>query len=197
MSKISGQSGIVFLDAAATISGASGTTTITIDFTGVHGLIAKDRIYIADAVGMTDINGYHTVVSAPDTDTITILIDETAQTWSSGGTAQQIIDITGWSLEETAEAIDVTDSSNTTWKAFLASGFTSATGTVEGFLLTGANKPALGTSLTVKFDMDGSNYYSGSGIFTSDATVVNIPGTEAIQVTYNVQMTGTVTPTFA
>ena len=60
----------------------SGVVTVELDTT--RGMRAGEQIDISDVVGMTDLNGRHTIVSVVDGTDITVALD-TAQTYTSGG----------------------------------------------------------------------------------------------------------------
>ena len=100
---------------------------------------------------------------------------------------------TAWSVTQTAQVADTTDSSSTTWKDFTASGFHGWTFTVEGFLKSGAATPAIGASAALVFTLDTGQSYSGSGIITSKGVTTNIDGTEAVKVSLSGQGTGAIT----
>ena len=106
--------------------------------------------------------------------------------------------ITAWSCDVSGEVIDVTDSSNTTWSEFLASGFKSWSGSFEGFQETGTADPTVGgAAATLVLELDGSRNYTGSAIITGLGTTVDVPGAEAIKKSYTFQGTGTLTLTNA
>jgi len=195
MARLSGKNGIVIYGTAITITAATGTTTITVT-TGLiaHGFSVKDRIRIGGVVGMTDLNGSHTINTVPLTTTFTVVLSKaTSQTYTSGGSVNVCTDIVSWGIDVKAEVVDTTDSSTSAWKTFIPNNWKEASGTFDGFFYTGAMKPAIGTSLTITLMMDSVNYYSGTGYITSDGTSVAVTGTDAVKVTYAFTMTGTVT----
>jgi head-tail adaptor len=69
---------------AATVSNATGTSTITVTTSAAHGFSANDRIRISSVVGMTNINNVYTILTVPLTTTFTIT-QTTSQTYTSGG----------------------------------------------------------------------------------------------------------------
>jgi hypothetical protein len=106
--------------------------------------------------------------------------------------------ITGWTVDIEGEVIDVTDSSNTTWKEFLASGFKSWSGTFEGFQETAVTDPTIGgTAASLVLELDGTRNYTGNAIITGVSTSLDVPGAEAVTKTYTFQGTGTLTLTNA
>ena len=194
MANISGKSGKFWYGAAATINAASGTTTITVDFASAHGLSATDKITIKDIVGMTDLNGDHTVVTVPDTDTITVLIDTTSQTYTSGGTARTIHHITSWTLNKTAEVQNVTNSGSANGaKVFIPNGFTEWNGSIEGLVEGNQNKPDFGTAITIQLDVNATEFYTGTAMINSEANTTTIGGTDAVKVSFTYQGTGVLT----
>jgi len=99
--------------------------------------------------------------------------------------------ITGWTIEIVGEAIDVTDSSDTTWKTFIPSGFTSWSGTFEGFQETGTADPTAGsTAAELTLELDASRNYVGNAIITLIGTSLSVAGAEAVTKTYAFQGTG-------
>ena len=195
MAKISGaNSGVLYGD-AATINAASGTTTITIDFTTAHGKLADDFINISSVVGMTDINGNHVVETVPDSDTITIVLSTaTSQTYTSGGSARKTQCITGGTINQTAEVQNVTDSCSDGVNEYISNGYTDYTLDLEGFLDDTTNPIVLKTALSARlFLADGNEYFEGDVIVTSRPVVVAINGTDAVKISYTAQGTGVVT----
>ena len=199
MAKLSGKDGIVLYGTIKGITAATGTTTITVTTGGVaHGYSVKDRIQINSVVGMTDINGSHTIATVPLTTTFTIVLaTATSQTYVSGGEVSVCTDIVGWNVDAKAEVVDTTDSSTSTWKTFIPNNWAEASGTFDGFFYTGTTKPAMGTSLVIRLMLGSNNYYSGTGYITSDGTSVNVVGTDAVKVTYAFTINGTLLLTVA
>ena len=185
MTKQSGVDGIAYLETAKTITGASHSAgTVTVTATS-HGLGAGDMILIASVVGMTDLNG-HFVIDAVATNTFDVTLT-TAQSYSSGGTAQQVIELTNWDKDETDDIIDCTDSSNAGWREKIAKGIKSASGTISGFRYDG-NDPAelVGTTITsLKLYSATGNYWSGTAIFGTVSDVVPVESADINRVTYN------------
>ena len=106
--------------------------------------------------------------------------------------------MTGWTCDVSGEVIDTTDSSNTTWKSFIASGFKEWSGSFEGFQETATADPAIGgTAATIELTLDGTNKYSGSSIITGVSTTLDVVGNEAVKKSYTFQGTGTLTLTNA
>ena len=197
MAKISGTAGKVVLGSNVTITGATGTTTITI--TGVTTQTAGDKILIEGVVGMTDINGEHlvTAVSAGVNLQI-VLATATSQSFSgSSGTLKDCANITNWSLDIAGEVIKTTDSNVTTWDTYIANGFSGGSGTFDAFFITGATDIPLQTSTTLILRQDASNYYTCTAFITANTSTVDVPGSEAVKKTYSFTTTGTITPTVA
>jgi len=114
----------------------------------------------------------------------------TAGAFSYGGSDYPC---TNWSVTQTAQVADVTDSSSSTWKDFIASGFAGWTFTVEGFLKSSAATPALGASAALIFTLDTGQTYSGNGIITSKQVAVQVDGTEGVKVTLSGTGNGAIT----
>jgi hypothetical protein len=188
MAKIAGNGGKVHFGTAVNISGASGTTTITI--TADHSFVANQRIEIAGVIGMTDLNRVHTIASVSTGSFTVILPTATSQTYTSGGYAIACCDITNWAVDIKKEVQDVTDSSQSVFKEFLASDWVEGNGTFEGFFETGALKPSLGESIFVSLKMDASHFYEGDAIITSAGTQLAVEGTTAVKATYGFNFSG-------
>lgn len=106
--------------------------------------------------------------------------------------------ITDWNIDIKTDVIPTTDSSNTTWKEFLASGFKEWSGSFSGFQETGTADPTIGgTAATLKLNLDSTRYYQGSAIITGVSTNANVVGTDAVKKTFTFQGTGTLTLTNA
>ena len=193
MAAVSGRLGRALFGSAATISDANHSTgTVTIDFTGAHGLNQYELVYIEDVVGMTDINGTFEVITAPDTDTITIT-KTTAQSYTSGGSARKTIDVISLSTDITCEVIKTTSSSTSGgFDTYIPAGFATATGTISGLFIEGADLLDVNEEITAEFRISDTQYYSGSGVVTSINVGSNVPGTDAVTVSVGVQLTGEV-----
>jgi len=196
MAKVSGEDGKVIVGTGTgTITNATGTTTIVV----VNNTIVNvgDRILIEDVVGMTDINGEHTITAIDAGVSFSILIPTTAQTYVSGGSAILCVSITGWSLDLASEVINTTDSSNSTWNAFISNDWTGGTGTFEGFFEGGVTDLVIGDSYPLVLRLSGAIYYTGTGIITGNSTTVDVPGTEAVKKSYTFTVTDSETLTTA
>jgi len=102
--------------------------------------------------------------------------------------------ITGWSCDVAGEVIDTTDSGDSTWKTFLGNGWTSWSGTFEGFAIAGVSDLTIGgTAAALSLVAGATDNYSGSAILTGVSTVADVPGTEAVKKSYTFQGTGTLT----
>ena len=196
MAKISGTNGIVLFGSQIAISNATGNAgTVTVTASG-HSFAAGDRVRITGVAGMTDLNGGHSVVTSSVGSSFTVAL-QTSQTYSSGTDyVQACFDVTEFNLDLKIDVADTTDSTNAAvgYKAFLAKAFSEGSGTFGGFRLQATNGLTLGSPVTIILSLDaGNNYYSGGGIITSDATTLQISGTEAVKASYAFQMSGTIT----
>ena len=105
-----------------------------------------------------------------------------------------VIVITGWTVDVAGEVINTTDSGDTTWESFIAKGFTSWSGTFEGFAVAGTADPTIGgAAATLSLVAGATDNYSGSAIMTGVSTVVDVPGAEAVKKSFTFQGTGTLT----
>jgi hypothetical protein len=146
---------------------------------------------------MTDLNGEWTVVTDVDIDNFTVTIPLTGQTYTTGGTTQLCSSITGWTLDLTSDAINTTDSSNSTWQAFISSEFAGGSGTFEGFYESGTNDLVVGNSYPIVLRQSGAIYYTGTAYITGNSSVTDVPGAEAVKKTYTFTCTASVTLTTA
>jgi len=184
-----GSAGNLFYNAAKTITDANHADgTVTIDFSAVHGMVAGDLIIIASVVGMTDINGLQKVASTPDTDTITITVT-TEQSYTSGGTARNTMNITDWEANIETDAKNVTDSSST-YDENIPGGFIRASGSFSGFVLDGYKRPAVGSSYTLQLNYNATDYWSGTAIIISQNPALTVNSGEAVKITLNFVGTG-------
>jgi len=197
MAKISGQNGKVFLHTSVAVTGATGTTTITVTTGTAHGLSLGSQVLIESVVGMTDINGLHIVTEIVDGSEFKIVIALTGQSYSSGGTVQETIAITSWTLDIASEAIQTTDSSVSTWHTFIDSEFKGGSGTFEAFFVTGALDTLLGNSTVLILEADSANYYTCTAFITGNSSTVDVPGAEAVKKSYTFTNTSTITLTAA
>jgi hypothetical protein len=198
-SKLSGTSGKVVTSTNTTITGASGTTTITVTFSS-HSFVVGDRILIESVGGMTDLNGEHTVATIAAGTDLTVVIPETAQSYTSGGTAKTCASITSWTLDEAGEVIKTSDSSVATpfWDTYISAGFKGATGTFDTYFITGTSDiVVIGSSMVLILRLNSTNYYTCTAFITGNSSTVDVPGTEAIKKTYTFTTTTTITPTVA
>lgn len=196
MAKVSGNAGLVLFGSAATITGATGTTTITVTCT--NSFTAGDRIYITGILGMTDLNGSHTIVSRTSGNFTVTLSEATSQTYTSGGTATNCCDITEWTFDKKTDIQDVTDSGIATgYKSFLPNNWVEGEGTFAGFFQTGTTQPSFGTSVTITLKINSTNYYSGTGYIISNGTSLEIMGTSAVKVNYSFKLSGSYSLTVA
>jgi predicted secreted protein len=193
---LSGRLARVLFGAAKNISSATyDTGVVTINFSSAHLLNQYELVYIEDVEGMTDINGTFRVETAPDADTITIS-KTTAQTYTTGGTAIKTMDVISFSTEINGEVIDVTSSSTSgNWKEFIPAGFSTATATIEGLFIEGADLPESQEEVTAILRLSDSQYYSGSGIVTGVSSNGTVTGTDAVSVSVSMQLTGEVSYT--
>jgi len=192
--EISGKSGRVLFASAINISDADyATGEVTIDTGAVHGLSQYDNIVIKSVGGMTDINEATRVESVTDTDTF-VVSKTTAQSYTSGGTVQKCFDCTSWDLTMSTDVRDTTDSSHEGFETNIPRGIISGEGSFTGFFKQGYNEVPIGEVLAVKLSLaDSTDYYSASGVITSNATTIPVPDTTAVMVTYSVKLSGTIT----
>ena len=116
----------------------------------------------------------------------------------SGGTctaaAGTTVAITNWTLDVAGEVIGTTDSGDSTWDTFIASGWTNWSGTFEGFAISGVADLTLGAAAAALVLVAGApNQYSGSAILTGVSTSVDVAGAEAVKKSYTFQGTGALT----
>ena len=116
---------------------------------------------------------------------------------ASGGTPAEALDVQDWSLDISADALDVTAFTDDGWKAFLG-GLKGYTGSVTAkWNHADTNQAAffdnLGSSIDFKFYLDEANtkYFSGTAIVTAVNPKVSVSGTA--DVTYNIQGTEAIT----
>ncbi len=199
MSAISGIAGEVLWGSAVNITGITKAASAVITVSSVSGFSIGDRVIIQGVTGMTEINDKHGTITAITTTpsiTITVDIDSSAYTtYVSGGTVTHVVDVTKFSFTKKGSVSNVTDSSSSTWEDFIASGFIAITGTFEGFLKSGVNKPTFHSAITFKLYEDATDYISGSGIITDEGTTLEINGTNAVHITFSFQGTGSYTDT--
>lgn len=104
--------------------------------------------------------------------------------------------ITAWTVVIDGEVLDVTDSGDATWKTFLPGGFTSWSGSFEGFVATGdaGGKTVGGAAAELVLTAASGVTWTGDAILTQQATNLTVVGGEAVKVAYTFQGTGTLTP---
>lgn len=196
MAKISGKDGKAIVGTSVNIGGASGTTTIVV-LEAQEGWAVGDRVLIEGVVGMTDINGEHTITAVNSSVSFTVVLPTaTSQTYTSGGSAVECVSITGWNLDLAGEVIKVTDSSNTTWDAYIASGWVGGSGTFEGFFEGNTKDLVIGTSYPVILRL-GEDYYTLTAEITGNSSTLDVPGAEAVKKSYTFTATSTITLTVA
>lgn len=196
MAKITGEDGNVIFGDAATITAATHVTgTVTITTSGEHGFEEGDGIFIDSVLGMTDLNGYHIITGLGNETGNQLEVSlTTAQEWVSGGAIMECIPVTNWSIEESRELIDVTDSSSASGtKTFIDSDWDVWSGSFEGFFQTGANPLIEGNSIEIVLKKADDNYYTGSAIITRTGVTVDVVGAEAVKKSYDFQGDGNLT----
>ena len=116
---------------------------------------------------------------------------------AAGGTPAEAADIQSWSLDVSADALDVTAFDDNGWRTFVA-GLKGWTATVEAkWNYADANQKDfwdnLGASVDLKLYIDEANtkYFSGTGIVTGVSPSVSVDGTA--DVTFTIQGTGSLT----
>jgi hypothetical protein len=187
----SGATGFALYGTATNITGATGTTTITVTASG-HGLAVKDAVKISAVEGMTDLNGTH-IVTASSTTFAVVLGSATSQTYTTGGSVQRCIAIIGWTINKKGDTREVTDSNSGAFSEFINEGHTSFDGTFEGFLGDGSLRPTIGSSTTLVLYLNGTDYFSGTVKITGETDALSVKGTDAVKVSYTFQGTGTLT----
>ena len=190
MAEFAGKDGFLYLAAAVNISDANYSTgVVTVDTAAAHGLTAGCLVQIASVVGMTDLNTVHIVLGVTDADTFTVTLT-TAQSYTSGGTSRHCYYITDWGATIEAETLDVTDSSSGTDSEFIPAGFTTASGSLSGFVKDGSDCPVTGTTYVGQLNYDSTNYWAGSFILTNMTASLQVKGGEAVKKTFSFQGTG-------
>lgn len=196
MSTLNGQTAEITWGSSENITDITQASSAVISVASTSGFASGDRVIIQSVTGMTEINGLHGTISSVVTDTsITVNINSTGfSSYTSGGTITKVIDITKFTITKKGKVSDVTDSSST-YEEFVATGYVEVSGSFEGYLKSGVSKPTFHSEIAFVFYEDSSNYLSGSGIITDEGTSVDIVGTNAVQVTYTFQGTGTYSDT--
>lgn len=190
MAKVTGKDGIVKIGSAVNIADATHSAgVVTVETSAAHGLTANTRIVIAGAGGMTDLNDHFTIATVPSGTFFTIALS-TAQTFTTGGTVQEIIEVTAWNLTSEAVAMNTTDSDSGDWQEMTPKGMTSFSGSIEGFMYSSTRKPTKGSELVADLQTNGTDDFSGTIILTSDLTELEISGETAVQATFNFIGTG-------
>lgn len=160
--------------------------TVTIDLTS-HNFSAHDVVYITGVVGMTDLNGWHKIDSVNAND-ITITVD-TAQSYTSGGTIQHAVPVVGWTISQTLEIKDYTDSScvssSVAWAVCVSSGIKKWSGTFEGIFGDGTTRPAKGTSINYYFYIGGGDCFYGAGTINEEGISLNVLEGDVAKVNYS------------
>ena len=82
---------------------------------------------------------------------------------------------------------------SSTWQAFIGSGWSSWSGSFEGFSIAGVADQVVGTAATLVLVAGGSDQYSGSAILTAISNVADVTGAEAVKKSFTFQGTGTLT----
>lgn len=195
----SGIDGKILFGTSDAIGGVTDNgATVTIDLTG-HDFSANDVVFITDVVGMTDLNGWHKIDSVNAND-ITITV-ATAQSYTSGGTVWHAVPIVSWSLSQTLEIKDYTDSSNVSsssaWAVNVSSGVKRWNGSFEGIFGDGTTRPSKGTSIIWYLHMDETDNFSGSGIITGEDVNETVIEGDVTKVVYTFTGTSTLTETNA
>jgi hypothetical protein len=189
MANITGVDGAVYIGSAKTITGATHAAGVVTVTSTAHGFSAGAMVLHASVVGMTDLNG-HFVVQSVTTNTYTVTLT-TAQTYTSGGTAQEVIECTRWEKSPQDTIVDTTDSSNSGWRQKQAKVLKKTNGTIAGYIYEGNDPQDLvGTSIALKLYRDTTNYWSGTAVIGNVAEVVPIEGEEFVQATYEWEGSG-------
>ena len=117
-------------------------------------------------------------------------IDGVVKLDTTGGTPAEILNVTSFSLEETAETLDVTSMSSTGSAREILSTFTAFSGTIDGYWDNTDAKlnhstgtpPVIQAGDTIDFELypegegSGKLYYNGSAIVTSISRSASFDG---------------------
>ncbi len=95
-----------------------------------------------------------------------------------------------WNLSYDADALETTDFTDAGVKTFVA-GLTGWTGSFSGFDQAAAPLPAVGATVTLKLELDNTDFYTGSALITNASPAVSVDGVNTIAYTF--QGTGTLT----
>ena len=102
--------------------------------------------------------------------------------------------ITTFSLSVAGSTKDVTDSSCSTWKEKIPSGFKEWSGTVEGFVIDGTATETVGAAAaTGIFLAETGVTWTGSCIITSKDISLTVDGGDAVKISLSVEGTGALT----
>jgi hypothetical protein len=192
MAVIIGKEGKVKIGSAFNIEGISNDTeehviSVTLD-TALHGLATGDRVIITGVVGMTDLNGYHTVLD--DADEIITISLTTAQSYTSGGTVQKHVPFTDMTINEEIGEIDVSDSESGVYSDFIAGKRISVDGTITGYMREGVKPLDKGTELSFKIEADANSYWEVTAFVRALQSMVPIKEDGVAQHTYTIRGTG-------
>lgn len=102
--------------------------------------------------------------------------------------------ITEWSIEETGEVSDTTDSSSTTYKDFVAVGFLNWKGKCKAWLKSAATQPAFHSSVAVVLTAKSGTTWTGNCIITNRSFNLKIDSTDAVTIDLSFQGVGVLTP---
>jgi hypothetical protein len=194
MAKYSGSTGTETWGLEATITAATGTSSVAVTAAG-HDFAVLDTVLIEDVVGMTDLNGYHQITAANATlGTFSVPVTPpTAQSYSSGGKAARCMSITNFDLKISSEPVDVTDNMSGSDNEFIPSGINSFEASQEGFVVHTEKRPTVGSSTTVRYKV-GKTKFSGTAIVQSSDVNVEVAG-KGVKISETLKGTGSIVET--
>jgi hypothetical protein len=106
------------------------------------------------------------------------------------------IPITAWTLNQTGETKDVTDSSSSTNTERIPEGHTAISGSFEAFVKDGTATPTVGGAAgAFILQAESGITWQGDGIITSKNIVATIKGGDAVKMSLNFEGTGASTET--
>ncbi len=104
------------------------------------------------------------------------------------------VDVTSWSVDQTAEVQNVTDSGSAAVNEYIPNGYTDWTASFEGWVQTAdAGGEAIGSAATLILTAKASVTWTGSAIITGRTVLTNVNGTDAVKISYTAQGSGALT----
>ena len=111
--------------------------------------------------------------------------------YRSGGTAQNVTQITSWSVSVEADTLEFTSFDSDGWKQNMGS-LKSWSGSLEGFEESSGSVLSTGATIDLQLS-DGTNFYYGQAVVTSKS--VDASTAELVTVSYDFTGTGDLTDT--